>query len=250
MLRGGASGPVVVPKDPVKSLLIKAIEHQDPNLAMPPKSAGGKLSAGEIKELSRWVRMGAPDPRKEEDHLVAKEQINESAKSWWSYLPLSEPLVPVEDSWAWTTIDRFIAQKHRESNVHPVADAQPEALLRRLYFDLTGLPPSIDQVRSFAEDLGQGLTRQESIERVVDQLLESGSIKTDQIAGKRSPYHRLAIESHHSGQESLKFGGLGGLQDAFPCWDDRRDATSAPCADSSTAETTRTCSRHSAPWTP
>ena len=173
MLRGGASGPVVVPKDPVKSLLIKAIEHQDPNLAMPPKSAGGKLSAGEIKELSRWVRMGAPDPRKEEDHLIAKEQINESAKSWWSYQPLSEPSVPVEDSWAWTTIDRFIAQKHRESNVHPVADAQPEAVLRRVYFDLTGLPPSIDQVRSFAQDLSQGVTRRESIERVVDQLLES-----------------------------------------------------------------------------
>ena len=80
MLRGGSAGPAVQPKEPTKSLIIKAIEYHDPNLAMPPKSAGGKLEASQIKDLIRWVRMGAPDPRKEEEHLIAKEEINESAK--------------------------------------------------------------------------------------------------------------------------------------------------------------------------
>ena len=173
MLRGGSAGPAVQPKEPTKSLIIKAIEYHDPNLAMPPKSAGGKLQAGEIKDLTRWVRMGAPDPRKEEEHLIAKEEINESAKQWWAYQPLLKPSIPSEDSWSWTNIDRFLSQKHRETKLHPVGDAKPESLLRRLYFDLTGLPPSVDQVRAFSEDLEKGLPRQEAIEKVVDQLLES-----------------------------------------------------------------------------
>jgi len=173
MLRGGNSGSVITPKNPLKSLLIKAVEHQDPNLTMPPKSAGGKLTPAEIKELTRWVRMGAPDPRKEQEHLLAKEEINESAKSWWSYQSITEPSVPPEDPWAWTTIDRFIAQKHHQANLQPVADAQPQALLRRLYFDLTGLPPSVDQVREFSEALSSGVSRKETIEVLVDQLLDS-----------------------------------------------------------------------------
>lgn len=173
LLRGGNSGPAIVSKNPTKSLLIKAVEHLDPELAMPPKSAGGKLSESEIKELTRWVRMGAPDPRKEEDHLLATEQINESAKSWWAYQPLTNPAIAPKDAWAWTTIDRFVAQKHKESKLQPVADAQPSALLRRLYFDLTGLPPTIEQVRDFADDLAKGTSRQQAIERVVDELIDS-----------------------------------------------------------------------------
>jgi hypothetical protein len=173
MLRGGSAGPAVQPKEPTKSLIIKAIEYHDPNLAMPPKSAGGKLQAGEIKDLTRWVRMGAPDPRKEEEHLIAKEEINESAKQWWAYQPLLKPSIPSEDSWSWTNIDRFLSQKHREMKLQPVGDAKPESLLRRLYFDLTGLPPSVDQVQAFSEDLEKGIPRQEAIEKVVDQLLES-----------------------------------------------------------------------------
>ncbi|MFN9462486.1 MAG: DUF1549 domain-containing protein, partial [Planctomycetota bacterium] len=173
MLRGGNSGPVIVSKNPGQSLLIKAIEHQDSNLRMPPKSAGGKLSDSEIKELTRWVRMGAPDPRKEEEHLLAKEEINESAKSWWSYQPLSKPAVPPKDPWAWTTIDRFVALKQQESKIQPVADSKPESLVRRLYFDLTGLPPTIEQVRAFNELLETGLSRQDAIERLVDELLDS-----------------------------------------------------------------------------
>ncbi|MCY3005567.1 MAG: DUF1553 domain-containing protein [Planctomycetota bacterium] len=173
MIRGGSGGPAIQPKEPAKSLIIKAIEYHDPNLAMPPKSAGGKLEASEIKDLTRWVRMGAPDPRKEQEHLIAKEEINESAKQWWAYQPLLKPTVPAEDSWSWTTIDRFVAEKHRESKLQPVSDAKPESLLRRLHFDLTGLPPSIDQVRAFGDDLQRGISRQEAIENVVDQLLDS-----------------------------------------------------------------------------
>jgi len=173
MLRGGNSGPVIVSKNPAQSLLIKAIEHQDSNLRMPPKSAGGKLSDSEIKELTRWVRMGAPDPRKEEEHLLAKEEINESAKSWWSYQPLSKPATPPKDPWAWTTIDRFVAMKQQESKIQPVADSKPESLVRRLYFDLTGLPPTIEQVRALTEQLESGVSRQDAIERLVDELLDS-----------------------------------------------------------------------------
>jgi len=173
ILRGGTSGPALVPKNPTKSLLIKAVEHLDSDLAMPPKSAGGKLSENDIKELTRWVRMGAPDPRKEEEHLLAKEQINESAKSWWAYQPMTTPNLPAKDAWAWNNIDRFIAEKHRDNKIQPVSDAEPSALLRRLYFDLTGLPPTIEQVRAFSDSLKSGASRQETIERVVDELLES-----------------------------------------------------------------------------
>jgi hypothetical protein len=173
MLRGGNSGPVIVSKNPAQSLLIKAVEHQDPNLRMPPKGAGDKLSEAEVKELTRWVRMGAPDPRKEEEHLLAKEEINESAKSWWAYQPLTKPSIPPNDEWAWTSIDRFIAQQQRTSKIQPVADAKPESLIRRLYFDLTGLPPTIEQVRAFTDQLEQGTSRREAIEKVVDELLDS-----------------------------------------------------------------------------
>ena len=160
-LRGGENGPAVVPGDLGKSLLITAMRWQDADTGMPPKNKGGKLPDSVIADFEQWVKMGAPDPR-EGASTVAKAYDPVAAKSWWAYQPMTKPSVsqPKDASWAKTNIDRFILAKLEEKNLKPVADADAATLTRRLYLDLTGLPPppgataNIDQLlssRQFAE---------------------------------------------------------------------------------------------------
>jgi hypothetical protein len=183
ILRGGSAGPAVIPGDIRGSLLYRAIEHKDSNLAMPPADSGERLSAEELKDFSRWIRIGAPDPRRDADHLRAQEEKGNSSISWWAYQPISDPTVPstkdeaikdgVANDWAWNDIDRFIFAKLRAEDLSPANDASPEALLRRLYFDLVGLPPSPDELATFMASLQQRASRKEAILQVVDQLLAS-----------------------------------------------------------------------------
>jgi cytochrome c553 len=183
ILRGGSAGPAVIPGDIRGSLLYRAIEHKDSNLAMPPADSGERLSPEELKDFSRWIRIGAPDPRRDADHLRAREEKENSSISWWAYQPISNPAVPsttdgatkdgVANDWAWNDIDRFIFAKLRDEDLSPANDASPEALLRRLYFDLVGLPPSPDELAAFMASLQQGSSRREAILQVVDQLLAS-----------------------------------------------------------------------------
>lgn len=160
-LKGGENGPAVVPGDLDKSLLITAMRWHDADTGMPPKNKGGKLPDSVIADFEQWVKMGAPDPR-EGVASVTKTYDPEAAKSWWAYQPLTKPSVPQpkDASWARTDIDRFILAKLEEKNLKPVADADAATLTRRLYLDLTGLPPppgapaDIDQLlntRQFAE---------------------------------------------------------------------------------------------------
>lgn len=169
MLRGGAGGPAVVPFKPQESLLIEAIHYLDPDLAMPPKKQGGKLPDSVIADFEEWVTMGAPDPRKEET-MVQKSYDPEKAKAWWSYQPVASPSVPTpkDSEWARTEIDRFILTSMEEKGIHPVGDADPASLLRRVFLDLTGLPPSPDFAAHFLGNPDPAV-----YEHIVATLLES-----------------------------------------------------------------------------
>lgn len=154
---GGDTGPAIVPGDLEQSLLIQAIRWHDPDTAMPPEKKGGKLPDAVIADLEAWVKAGADDPR--DGKAAAKHYDGMLAKDWWAYQPLTKPDVPkVEnEAWAKTDIDRFILAGLEEKGLEPVGRADNGTLVRRLYLDLTGLPPAPD----------------EPAENLIDRLLES-----------------------------------------------------------------------------
>ncbi len=168
ILRGGEHGPAVIPGDPEKSPLIKAIRYEDPDLSMPPKDKGGKLPDAVIADFERWVRMGAPDPRTGGPSQRVARELSQEARTWWSFQPVQAPPVPqVKDSaWPRTDIDRFILASLEEKQLKPAADADRYLLLRRVHFALTGLPPTPAQIDAFATT-----DDPRALERVVDELL-------------------------------------------------------------------------------
>ena len=167
--RGGDNGPAVVPGDVKESLLIEAIEHTNKDFAMPPEKEGGKLSEAVIKDFEVWIKMGAPDSRDGKAKVVKKFDASE-AKKWWSFQPLTKPVVPTpaNSAWAKTDIDRFLLAGLEQQGLKPVADADRAALLRRVYFDIVGLPPSPKELDSFLKDSAPN-----AYEKIVDQLLAS-----------------------------------------------------------------------------
>jgi cytochrome c553 len=165
VLKGGDSGPALVPGNPEKSLLIKAVNYTDPDLQMPPK--GDKLSDQQIADLTAWVRMGAPDPRVAS--ATQKEWKDPNAKHW-AWQPVKKPAVPEvkETTWSKTPIDNFIVAKLYEKGMKPSALADKRTLIRRAYFDLIGLPPTPEEAEKFVND-----TSPNAFEKVIDQLLAS-----------------------------------------------------------------------------
>ena len=140
LLKGGDTGPAIVPGDPQKSLLLKAVHRDDPDTAMPPKGKGEPLSKEQISDLEQWVKSGAPDPR---TGTVAKSVIQgllEQAKTHWAFQPLPHPAVSGGPSG--NLIDGLLPTKQ------PSADAR--TLIRRAALTLTGLPPSPERVDAFA----------------------------------------------------------------------------------------------------
>lgn len=174
LLRGGDSGPAIVPGDPDNSLLIQAIRYTDDATQMPPKNAGGKLPAAVIRDFEKWVRDGAPDPRTDAAPVVKREPKIEG-KNWWAYQPLQQPTVPTPRNTAWplSDIDRFILAKLEEKYLQPVADAEPLVLLRRVSFDLIGLPPTPAQAQKFLAAWRSAQDKQAVFAAVVDELLAS-----------------------------------------------------------------------------
>ncbi len=138
---GGDTGPAIVPGDLEKSLLIQAIRWHDEDTGMPPENKGGKLPDSIIADFETWVRDGATDPR--DGEVVAKKYDGMAATDWWAYQPITNPTVPTPktDGWAKTDIDRFILVGLEANGLQPVGRADNETLVRRLYLDLTGLPP-------------------------------------------------------------------------------------------------------------
>lgn len=164
--KGGDSGPGVVAGDADASLLVRALRHQDDNLKMPPKE---KLADSVIADFERWVAMGAPDPRTISAKATTSISIEEGRK-FWSFQPPKKAKAPAikDESWPADDIDRFIRSAQEAKGVHPVGDADPRTLIRRLYFDLIGLPPSPADVAAFVADPSP-----KAYSAIVDKLLAS-----------------------------------------------------------------------------
>src|SRR5437763_6100247 len=111
LLKGGDTGPAIMPGDPEKSLLIKAVRYTDPDLQMPPKKK--KLSDEKISYLVEWVKMGAPDPRAPTVASGSREAINKKAAQHWSFQPVKKPEIPAVKNarWVQTPVDAFILAK-------------------------------------------------------------------------------------------------------------------------------------------
>ncbi len=165
LLKGGENGPAIVPGDPEKSLLIKAVRYTDPDLQMPPKDQ--KLPDNAIADLEGWVKMGAPDPRVAS---VAWKPAKDSPKKHWAWQPLTKPSVPQvkDDSWCKTPADNFILARLEEKDLKPNPPADKRTLIRRATFDLIGLPPSPAEIEDFVND-----DSPEAFAKVVDRLLAS-----------------------------------------------------------------------------
>ncbi len=180
--RGGDSGPAVVPGDLRESILIEAVRYTNKDFAMPPEKSGGKLPDAVIKDFEAWVKMGAPDPREGASKL-AKKPDREAAKKWWAFQPPTMQPVPQprNAAWAYGDIDRFLLNAMEGRNLAPVGDAESATLLRRIFFDLTGLPPSPKDVGEFlnewklasADAKGAKAAQQAVLARWADRLLAS-----------------------------------------------------------------------------
>ena len=169
--KGGKSGTAIIPGRVGKSLLIQAIRHSDPDLQMPPKK---KLSAEQIVDFEKWVAMGAPDPRTTGDASASEKKLNlEAARKFWAFQPARKPTLPTlkQPGWPYTDIDRLALSALEEKGIEPVHDAENLTLLRRLYFDLIGLPPTPDQMTTFEQSAARD--RGSAIATVVDELLAS-----------------------------------------------------------------------------
>src|SRR5262245_45525255 len=165
LLKGGESGPAIVPGKPVDSLLIKALRHD--GLAMPPKS---KLPSSVVADFERWIKMGAPDPR-DGAAAPARAAVDvEAGKKFWAYRPVQRHAPPAvrDASWPRTDVDRFVLAALEAKDLGPVRDADRNTLLRRVTIALTGLPPTPEEVDAFVHD-----KRPDAYERVVDRLLGS-----------------------------------------------------------------------------
>jgi hypothetical protein len=163
MLKGGKTGPAVVPGDPDKSLLISAIKHLGP-LQMPKNAV--KLTDAQIADFTLWVKDGAYWPVTN----VSAMKINDRQKAFWSYLPLKPGPVPqVKDAaWPVTDIDRFILARLEKDGLKPTPVADRRTLLKRATYDLTGLPPTYEEVKAFEADKSPN-----AWEKVIDRLLAS-----------------------------------------------------------------------------
>jgi len=168
VLTGGAGGPAAVPGKPSKSQLIEAVSYN--GLEMPPDK---KLSQGEIDALARWVELGLPWPEASPDDVKrshVKFKIRDNQRKHWSFQPVkvSAPPTVKDHAWPQGSIDRFILARLEAQGIAPSPPADKRALLRRVTFDLIGLPPTPAEVAAFLADESPG-----SFGRVVDRLLAS-----------------------------------------------------------------------------
>ncbi|HWE04777.1 MAG TPA: PSD1 and planctomycete cytochrome C domain-containing protein [Tepidisphaeraceae bacterium] len=174
LLQGGDTGPAVVPGHPEKSLLIEAVKYTNDDMQMPPKN---RLPASAVADLVKWVQMGAPWPQeavavnaKPAGPAGATANYDRLRHEHWAWQPLHDSPTPgVKDAaWPRNDIDRYVLAKLEAKDLTPVADADKRTLIRRVTLDLTGLPPTPEDVESFAVD-----SSPDAYARRVDRLIAS-----------------------------------------------------------------------------
>jgi len=177
LLKGGDGGAVIIAGKPEESPLIMAVSYKDKDLQMPPK--GEKLSEKQIADLVAWVKMGAPDSRKNAAPEVASKLsgLTDKARGHWSFKPVKKPAIPTVKNRAWciTPVDAFVMEKLEAKGMAPSPwllntgqDVDKETLLRRATFDLIGLPPTVQEQEAFRRDTSPG-----AFAKVVERLLAS-----------------------------------------------------------------------------
>ena len=169
LLLGGNTGPAIVPGKPDDSLLIEAIRYADQDLQMPPPDHGGMLTTQQIADLTEWVRRGAPDPRVPAMTAGGKA-YGGAGKAHWAFQAVVKPAVPAvaDHSWGQSPVDDFILARLEAEGLHPNPTADKRTLLRRVTFDLIGLPPTEAEIQAFIADTSPG-----AYAKVVDRLLAS-----------------------------------------------------------------------------
>ncbi|MEY2429624.1 MAG: hypothetical protein QOJ40_2509 [Verrucomicrobiota bacterium] len=168
LLKGGDSGPVVLPGKPEKSLLIKAVRFTDEELQMPPHH---KLAAEQIADLEKWVELGVPDSRLNASDGLPQSGIDiAQGRKFWSFQPIQKTSPPAvqNKNWIKTPIDNFILEKLEQKEISPATDASKRTLIRRATFDLIGLPPTPEELEAFLKDKSS-----EAFSTVVERLLAS-----------------------------------------------------------------------------
>ena len=169
LMKGGDRGPAVAITNPDASLLLRAVGYAEKNLQMPPK---GKLREEEIAVLTDWVKRGAPWSAAVKNPIATSSRafdIKARARHW-AWQPIARPGVPVvkQKNWARTPVDNFLLSGLEARDIKPAAPADRRTLLRRVTFDLIGLPPTPDEIHAFLAD-----TSPNAYEKVVERLLAS-----------------------------------------------------------------------------
>jgi hypothetical protein len=169
-LKGGDSGPLLVPGDPGKSLLMKAVGYGDKDMEMPPD---GRLPDAAIKRLEEWVRMGAPDPRA--GAAVAKSgalvsPTLEKGREFWSFRPLADPTPPAvkRSGWVRNPVDAFVLARLEAAGLQPAGEIDRRGFIRRASIDAIGLPPTPEEVDAFVADASPA-----AYDTLIDRLLAS-----------------------------------------------------------------------------
>lgn len=169
---GGDLGPSVVPGNLKKSWIYHAITWEDEDLEMPPKY---KMSDEEIVHIKEWIELGAPDPRK--GTIVNGEKINKSnapsPEEIWSFAPIKKPVLPTVKNKEWSkhAVDKYTLAKLEEKSLTPNKPAETNKLLRRIYFNLTGLQPSAKSMELFLNNYSQNPNK--AISDLIDELMDS-----------------------------------------------------------------------------
>lgn len=168
LIEGGESGPALVPGDAAKSHLYRAVSYTDPDYEMPPD---GKLPDQQIADLKRWIDMGAPWPAHEVIAARKPGEFSAEERAWWSFQPViktAPPEVAPDQGVVRNDVDRFVLHQLQQAGLPQAPEAAPRELVRRLYYDLHGLPPTEAQLEAYLQD-----PRPDAYGRLVDELLAS-----------------------------------------------------------------------------
>ena len=187
LLAGGNDGAVIVPGKPADSLLLRALSYEDEDLKMPPQKAGGRLTDGQIELVRTWIERGAPDPRDSPSNRLTG--LTPKARAHWSFQPVKNPASPrvIDRAWCQSPIDFFVLAKLEAAGLKPTPPADPEGLLRRMYYDMLGLPPTLEEVNAFSHDYETAAAKEQ-------RYIEYGRIPYGEGAKGFYPPRRVVLE--------------------------------------------------------